>query len=458
MGSSKTGMRIDLHAARFGEPILTLEDQLSAEKIIMSDRLRNIVENVRTALDKLSAGAGSLSGHVPRRLPGSRAGIIALSLLAIGGYTLYTHPPMQSVGRGEIGMRLNQITGESIEVRDGAVLVIPGLHELRRFSLRDQIYHPTANISANGAAPFQSVEGLSIGVDMSVRYSLDPSKIAGIAKALPEDINGEIVEPVVQGVLYKTLARYTVREIFSAKRQEIQQLIEAELKPRLEADGIKLQTVTMGKVDLPADYKSGMEKLLAEELATEKMRYTLELKEKQVKQTELEALADKVRRETAASAAGEEQIIAAKAQAEAMKHVLPFKQKQIEQRGLEAEAEKVSRIKTAEGTAQARRIEAAGEADSRKNLADAEAYRQDRIGKIASEQLARDGALISKNPLLIQKTMADKLSDKITVIIAPPPSDGGFIGSALLGGGKQNRRNAAQEEQSAAQDSNEAGQ
>ena len=55
------------------------------------------------------------------------------------------------------------------------------------------------------------------------------------------------------------------------------------------------------------------------------------------------------------------------------------------------------------------------------------------MGKVASEQLARDGALIQKNPLLIQKTLADKLSDKISVIIAPPPSDGGFIGATLLG-------------------------
>ena len=185
--------------------------------------------------------------------------------------------------------------------------------------------------------------------------------------------------------------------------------------------------------------------LLAEELATEKMRYTLELKEKQVKQTELESQADKVRREKSAEAAGEEQIIAAKAQAEAMKHVLPFKQKQIEQRGLEAEAEKVARIKNAEASSQARQIEATGEAESRRKLADAEAYRQERMGKIASEQLARDGALIQKNPLLIQKTMADKLSDKITVIIAPPPSDGGFIGSTLLGrAGRTQASNANQ--------------
>ncbi|MBK7051941.1 MAG: prohibitin family protein [Rhodoferax sp.] len=411
----------------------------------MSDRFNTTIHSVARAIrtqfrrvTNYSANRmGAMSRSTAALMPG-RASVIALGLLAAGGYTLFVHPPMQSIGRGEMGMRLNQLTGSSTEVRDGAVLVIPGLHEVRRFSLRDQVYRPTANASASGPAPFQSVEGLSVGVDISVRYALDASKIAAMARDLPEDINREIVEPVVQGVLYKTLARYTVREIFSSKRAEIQQLIEAELKPRLAKDGIKLEAVTMGKVDLPPDYKAGMEHLLSEELATEKMRYTLELKEKQVRQTELEAQADKVRRETSAQAAAEEQIIAAKAQAEAMKHVLPFKQKQIEQRSLEAEAEKISRIKTAEGTAQARRIEASGEADSRKNLADAEAYRQDRIGKITSEQLARDGALISKNPLLIQKTMADKLSDKITVIIAPPPSDGGFIGSALLGAGKQN--------------------
>ena len=401
----------------------------------MSDRLHTLALASRAALSAVGRGIAQLGRTSSTLLPPGRL-VLGLSLLGAAGYGLYSHPPLQSLARGEIGLRQNQLTGSITPLRDGAVLLIPGLHTLRRFSLRDQVYHPQDNISASGNSPFQSVEGLSIGVDVSLRYALDASKISAMAQDLPEDISGEIVQPLVQGVLYKTLARYTVREIFSSKRAEIAQLIEAELKPRLASDGIKLVSLTLGKIDLPEDYKAGMEHLLAEELASEKMRYTLELKEKQVKQSELEALADKARRETAAQAAGAEQVIAAKAQAEAMQHVLPFKQKQIEQRSLEAEAQKISLIKTAEGTAQARRIEAAGEADSRKNLADAEAYRQDRMGKINSEQLARDGALLSKNPLLIQKTMADKLSDKITVIIAPPPADGGFIGSALLGAGK----------------------
>ena len=51
--------------------------------------------------------------------------------------------------------------------------------------------------------------------------------------------------------------------------------------------------------------------------------------------------------------------------------------------------------------------------------------------------MAREGALITRHPLLIQKTLADKLADKVQVIIAPPPADGGFIAAPLLGGQKR---------------------
>lgn len=367
-----------------------------------------------------------------------------ISLVGLGAYALYTHPPLKTVQRGEIGLRANQLTGNVSAFREGSVIVVPGLHQLRKFSLQDQLYRPSKNRSSS-EAPFQSIEGLSLGVDLAVRYAIDPSKLVNNVKGLPDDVGSQIVEPLVQGVMYKAFTKYTVKEIFSSKRGEIQQIIETELTPKLAAEGITLRAVTIGKIDLPEDYKRGMERLLQEELETEKMRYTLDLKEKQVKQTALESEAEKVRREKAAEAAANEQVIAARAQEEAMKHVLPFKQKQIEQRQLEAEAAKISMIKTSEGNAQARLIEAAGEADSRRKLADAEAYRQELVGKVSSAQLERDGALLSKHPLLIQKTMADKLSDKISVIIAPPPADGGFIGSALLGSGKNTKTSVNKE-------------
>ena len=284
-------------------------------------------------------------------LPRHAAPLAVAAVAVVSAAWLVLHPPLQGVGRGEVGVRMNQLTGSASEWNEGSVFVLPGLHRMRVLSLRDRSYRPVAMSRADGTAPLQSLEGLSLGADLTVRYAIDPLKVAVLARNLPEDVGSEIVEPGAQGVIYKVFARYTVREIFSTRRAEIQAAVETELRPKLAAEGLLLRSVQIGKIDLPADYKRGMEALLAEELAGEKMKYTLDLKDKQVKETELTAQADKVRREIGAEAAGREQIIAAKAQEEAMKHVLPFKQRQIEQRQLEAEAEKVTRIKGAEAAA-----------------------------------------------------------------------------------------------------------
>jgi regulator of protease activity HflC (stomatin/prohibitin superfamily) len=410
-----------------------------------ASRLHRLARAVRAAFSRGSAtrvtrpashagrALASAASGLPAACTRLRAPLLMCAAAGAAGWLLWTHPPVRTVPRGEAGVRTNRLTGNAVQLRAGTAVVLPGLHELVLYDLRDQVYRPEGGRRADGPAPFQSVEGLSLGVDLTIRYALDPSRVETMARDLPADVGTQVVAPAVQGVVYRVFTRYTVREIFSTRRAEIQQAIESELKPRLSADGIVLRAVQIGQVDLPPDYRRGMENLLAEELAAEKMRYTLELKDKEVKQSELEAEAEKVKREKAAEAAGQEQVIAAKAQEEAMQHVLPFKQKQIEQRKLEAEAEKVARIRGAEGSAEARRIEAAGEADSRQKLADAEAYRLERVGKVTSDQMARDGDLITRHPLLIQKTLADKLSDKIQVIIAPPPAAGGFIGAALVG-------------------------
>jgi len=365
----------------------------------------------------------------------TRVVIVALALFLVAGYAMYRHPPIRTVARGELGLRLNRLTGALEEWRDGSVIALPLLHEVRIFSLRDQVYRPIEAARSDASAPFQSVEGLSIGVDITVRYAVDAARLRAAWMRLPDDVGADVVQPAVSSVMYKIFARYTVREIFSGKRAEIQQAIETELAPKLAADGVALRDVLIGKVDLPADYKRGLDALLSEELASEKMRFTLELKEKRVRESELEAEALRVRREKAAEAAALEQVIAARGQDEAMKHVLPLKERQIEQRKLEAEADRVANVRRAKGAAQARRIEADGEAKARERLAEAEAYRLQKVGRATAEQMEREGVLVSRHPLLIQKTLADKLSDKIQVIIAPPPADSGFIGATLLGGG-----------------------
>ena len=346
---------------------------------------------------------------------------------------LVFNPPLRSVLPGEVGVRVNHLTGGLVIVPEGPVVVAPFLHSLRVYSLRDQVYRPERSARAAGAAPFQSIEGLSIGLEATIRYALDPDRVSAIARRLPQDVGRDLIEPVVDGVLYRTLSRFTVKEIFSDKRADLQRAVEGELRDTLAHDGVLVRAVFLGNVDLPAQYRQGMEGLLAEELATQKQKYTLQLKEQAVKESGLEAEAKKVAREKEAESEAQAMVIAAKGQAEAMKHVLPFKAKEIEQRKLEAEARKQTRVKDAEADAEARKIESGAEAQARRTLAEADGYRLDVIGKAQTEQLARESRLIAENPLLIQKALADKLSDKIQVIVAPPESAGRFLTGGFLG-------------------------
>jgi regulator of protease activity HflC (stomatin/prohibitin superfamily) len=383
----------------------------------------------RRGLEAATTAAPGAARSLRRVLPP----LLALTAVTAAGYAVLLHPPVRAVPHGQAAVRINQFSGGRSEFREGSFFRLPGLHEVRLLPLRDQSFHPASLAKATGPSPLQSVEGLSLGLDMTVRWALDDKRLAELAPKLPDNIEADVITPAVQAVVYKQIATHTVREIFSSQRAEIAAALEAELRARLAPDGIVLKGVQIGSVDLPPDYRRGMDRLLADSLASERMRYTLEISEKKVKETEFEAAADKVRRETAAEAAGREQIIAAKAQEEAMKHVLPFKQKQIEQRALEAQADSAARIQQAEGAAKARRIEIDAEAAARQKLADAEAYRLAQVGKANASQMATEGELLTRHPLLVQKAMADKLSDKVQVIIAPPGS-GGFIGSALLAG------------------------
>ena len=261
----------------------------------------------------------------------------------------------------------------------------------------DRVYRPERSERADSSAPLQTSEGLAIGAELSIRYAVDPAQLDMLLSRPGANLKSEPIESLVQGVIYRQFSHYTVHEILTGKRQELREAIETELQPLMTKEGLILRSVTMGNVDLPADYRAGMDRLLAAELATQQMEHTLELKAKQVRETELQGEADKMRRDKAAEAAANEQVIAAKAQEEAMKHVLPFKQKQLEQRRLEAEADKASRVTAAEASADARRIEAAAEADSRRKLTDADAYRIEQLGKLATTQLERDGAVIARS-------------------------------------------------------------
>jgi hypothetical protein len=150
-----------------------------------------------------------------------------------------------------------------------------------------------------------------------------------------------------------------------------------------------------------------------------------EIQGKQVRIAELEAEAIEAQQVKQAEGAAQVHVLEAKAEADAMQYTLPLKQKQIEQSKLEAEARKQATVENAEAMAQAKVIDSKAEMERRKFLAEAEADRIRVTAAADAERMQSEGAILKQNPLLINKIVAERLSDKLQIMMVP--SDGKFF-------------------------------
>jgi len=359
---------------------------------------------------------------------------LALALLAWG--PLLVAFSIVVVPSGTAGVRVSQLSGTLPgTLYPGVHFVMPLVEDVALFDTRDQAFTTgtsedgkiaATNVSArNQLLDVQAKEGLTLGLAITVRYRLDPRRLDYLQGNLPHPVEKEIVPPTVASVWRELVPNYTVRDVFSAKREEVRQRATVLITQKLSADGIIVKEVMLRDIQLPPEYAKGLETLLLKEQENDRMGVETELKQKQVRISELEAEATKVQQIKQAEGEAQVHVLQAKGESDAMQYTLPLKEKQIQQSRLEAEARKEATIQNAEAAAQAKVIDSKAETERRKLLAEAEADRIRVTAAADAERLQSEAAILKQNPLLINKIVAERLSDKLQIMMVP--ADGKFF-------------------------------
>jgi regulator of protease activity HflC (stomatin/prohibitin superfamily) len=370
----------------------------------------------------------------------------AIGLALFGWVPILLSYGIVIVPSGMAGVRVSQTSGtQPGTLYPGSHFVTPLADNVVLFDTRDQLFttgelesSATEAKKAGAAEPLrvQAKEGLTVGLAITVRYRLDPKHLDYIQSNLPQPVEKEIVPPVVASAWRELVPNYTVREVFATKREEIRKKAADQITQKLAADGIVVKEVMLRDIQLPPEYAKGLESLLLKEQQNDQMGVQTEIQEKQVRISELEAEATKAQQVKQAEGDAQVKVLQAKAEADAMQYTLPLKQKQIEESKLEAQARKEATVenaeanaqatvKNAEAMAQAKVLDSKAEMERRKLLAEAEADRI-RVTAVAdAERMKNEGAILKNNPLLINKIVAEKLSDKLQIMMVP--SDGKFF-------------------------------
>jgi regulator of protease activity HflC (stomatin/prohibitin superfamily) len=364
---------------------------------------------------------------------------VALLLLAWGPILVALSIVVVPSGMG--GVRVSQTSGTVPgTLYPGVHFVTPLVEDVALFDTRDQVFttgveedgkNAAANVSAKSQLlDVQAKEGLTLGLAITVRYRLDPQKLDYIQNNLPHPVEKEIVPPIVASAWRELVPNYTVRDVFSAKREEVRARAATMITQKLAADGIVVKEVMLRDIHLPEEYAKGLENLLLKEQENDQMSVETELKQKQVKIAELEAEATKVQQIKQAEGEAQVHVLQAKGESDAMQYTLPLKEKQIQQSKLEAEARKEATIQNAEAAAQAKVIDSKAETERRKLLAEAEADRIRVTAAADAERMQSEAAILKQNPLLINKIVAERLSDKLQIMMVP--ADGKFFMNDVL--------------------------
>ena len=367
---------------------------------------------------------------VPEPEPIAWRGSVALAIVAC--LPLLAAESIVVVPSGMGGVRISQIGGtEPGTMYPGVHFITPMVDNVQLFDLRDHMFQAgmvpegTKDALKNAGLEVQSREGLNIGLGVTVRYRLDPNKLASVQAHLPQPADKELVPPVVASAWRELAPQYSVREIFSSKREEVRSKATTIITRKLANDGIVVDEVMLSEIQLPEEYAKGLEGLLLKEQQDDQMSVDTEIQQKQVRIAELQAEAQKAQKVKEAEGDAQSKVVEAKGEADAMQYTLPLKQKQIEQSKLEAEARKEATIQNAQADAEAKVIDSKAELQRRNLLADAEASRIKLIAAANAERMTSEAELLNKSPLLINKIVAERLSDKIQVVMVP--SDGKFF-------------------------------
>ncbi len=245
-----------------------------------------------------SSGGGNGGGKGPSNLKidppeflknlGKKAGI----LYAIIGIVvlLVVAKPFVVINSGEVGIKATTGKYEPIPMEPGFHFFMPFVQKVFVVDTRVRIMNFTSQedvssfnqrgsgIQSNNAISVLDNRGLPVSLDLTVQYKLEASSAPQTIATWGMAWEDKIISPVVRDVVRSVVGKYTAEKL-PQMRNEIAVKIEEGIRADIEAQPgqpVKLLTVQMREIILPAKIKDQIEKVQVAKQEAERTKYEVE--------------------------------------------------------------------------------------------------------------------------------------------------------------------------------------
>ena len=224
----------------------------------------------------MSARVFRMGGGDSAGVSGVRFAVIAVVLLVV---FLLTNP-LKVIPAGHVGVKdFFGIVSKNV-LPPGVHLVFPMTRVVRMSTQTQQVKE---------AAEVPSQEGLTMDLEASLLYRLDPDKAAEIYRTVGRDYEGTVVEPQIRSAIREITASYDAKALYSSEREKIAQEISDQFAKLTKDRGIITESVLLRKIGLPPIVANAIQEKLRREQEAEQMKFVLQKEQQEAERKRIEA-------------------------------------------------------------------------------------------------------------------------------------------------------------------------
>jgi len=201
--------------------------------------------------------------------------LVAAGAAAVAIFNLFTVIPAGNVGVIDF---LGNVSDNTLKA--GVNLVNPAAR-IEKFSIKTQEIKEIMSVP--------SKEGLSVELEISLMFKLNPEKANEIYKEIGSNYNEIILIPQFRSVVRGVTARYEAKSLYTASREKLAGEIISDLSSLVAPRGITIEEAALRQIALPARLTKSIEEKLQAEQESQRMEFVLKKEEQEAQRKRIEA-------------------------------------------------------------------------------------------------------------------------------------------------------------------------
>ncbi len=212
--------------------------------------------------------------------PGGGRSLRTLAIVVAVVLVILLGNPVRVIPAGHVGVK-DFFGNVSPNVLTPGVNVVFPFTKVVKMSIKTQEVKETAEVP--------SKEGLTMDLEGSLLFRLDPAKAADIYKTIGPAYQEIAVHPQMRSAIREVTATYEAKALYSAERDKIARETLELFRKMSEGRGIITEAVLLRKIGLPAVVANAIQEKLKREQEAEQMKFVLQKEQQEAERKRIEA-------------------------------------------------------------------------------------------------------------------------------------------------------------------------